>query len=94
MTIRVYAPVGGGKHEINGKIYQAAEGGFLDVPDDIGRMLLSTGWVSVGANGVGATSSRPTTDLKKGLMFHDSTLGFNIVYDGKTWRNPATGAAV
>jgi len=27
-------------------------------------------------------------------MFHDQTLGKNIIHDGRNWRDPATGALV
>lgn len=103
MTKRVFAPIGGGKNTVGAVVYTAAEGTSLDVPNDVAQSLLATGW-SYGVQ-VGTTAQRPTSTipaqgvdpdavLKKGLKFLDTTLGYEIVYDGKVWRNPATSASV
>jgi hypothetical protein len=103
MTKRVYAPIGGGNNTVGTTQYKAAEGTSLDVGNDVATQLIATGW-SYGVQ-VGTTAQRPTSTmpaqgvdpdavLKKGLKYLDTTLGYEIVYDGKVWRNPATSAAV
>lgn len=94
MTIRVMPPADGlhPSIEVSGRKYTCALGSFIDVPDGDASVMLSNGWTS-SANGVGATTTRPAAPSKN-QQFHDSTLGFNIVFDGKVWRNPTSGAAV
>lgn len=54
--------------------------------------MRANGWVTAATGGVGATAARPATPAKN-QQFHDTTLGYNIVFDGKVWRNPTSGAA-
>jgi hypothetical protein len=94
MTIRVMPPADGLHPSlfVNGRTYTCALGSTLDVPDGDAAVLLSNGW-STSSDSVGATAARPAKPAK-GQQFHDSTLGYNIVFDGKVWRNPTSGAAV
>jgi hypothetical protein len=94
-TIRVMPPSGAASTTTvaNGRSYTAAPGAFLDVPDFDASILTANGWVFVASGGVGATAQRPASP-NKGTSFHDSTLGLTIIFDGKTWRNHATGAQV
>lgn len=92
MTKRVYAPIGGHQTQINGIMYQAAEGGFVDAPDDTANTLIANGWTAA-AGAVSTTAGRPVKP-SKGATLHDTTLGINIFFDGKNWRNPSTGAIV
>ena len=93
MTMRVFAPVGGGQKELGGITYKAAEGGYLDVPEPIALVLVANGWVRASVGSTDTTANRPTNPAKN-THFIDTTLGYEIVFDGKTWRNKATGAAV
>ena len=93
MTKRIMPPPGGGKHVLFDKTYACAEGATIDVPDNVAGMLVASGWSYAAQGNVGATTARPANP-SKGTQFHDSTLNITITYDGKTWRNPATGAAV
>jgi len=77
---------------VNGRTYTCAANATIDVPDFDASVLTANGWVKV-ASAVGATAARPTTPHKN-QTFHDTTLNVTIVFDGKVWRNPATGAAV
>ena len=77
---------------VNGRTYTCALGSTIDVPDQDGVVMTHNGWVA-GAPMAAATTARPTSPVK-GQIFHDTTLGINIVYDGKVWRNPTSGAAV
>jgi len=78
---------------VNGRTYTCALGSAIDVPDQDAAIMRANGWVASTTGGVGATASRPTSPSKC-QMFHDSTLGYNIVFDGKVWRNPTSGVAV
>lgn len=94
MTTRVMPPADG-LHptiNVNGRTWTCAVGSTIDVPDHDAAIMTSNGWTPV-ASGVGATAARPANPTK-GQQFHDTTLGYVIVWDGKVWRNPATGAAV
>jgi len=94
MTMRVMPPAGGAPTYItvNDRKYTCAMGSTLDVPDQDAFILAANGWTIV-ANGVGSTANRPARPLV-GQDFHDTTLAKNIRFDGKTWRDPATGGAV
>jgi hypothetical protein len=84
---------------VNGRTYSASPGSALDVPDFDAGALAANGWIKVAPSG--PTSARPTPAATRapyiagnGSQFFDTTLTALIVYDGATWRNPATGAAV
>ena len=82
---------------VNGRTYSGAPGSVLDVPDMDARVLGANGWVKVGPSGT--TAQRPTSTsapLKAapGVHYWDTTLSKMIVFDGITWRDPATGSAV
>jgi hypothetical protein len=44
--------------------------------------------------GTGTTANRPTTGLFIGAQYGDTTLGYIVVYDGASWRDPIAGTAV
>jgi hypothetical protein len=82
---------------VNGRTYSAAPGSVLDVPDMDGAVLAANGWVKVAASGT--TAQRPTSTsapfrAAPEARYFDTSLGKLIVYDGVTWRDPATGSAV
>jgi hypothetical protein len=103
---RVLPPISVGKQtiKIHGRIYNAAPGSTLDVPDFDAGVLMANGWlIADRVRGAGPTTSRPTTSppgqfpgqpLPAGYSFLDTTLGYVVVWDGNAWRSPATGAAV
>lgn len=78
----------------NGRSYTAVAGQIVDIPNfDAGI----EGWCELCQ--VGPTSARPSGTLPpnapgKGQLFIDTTLNAVIVWDGATWRDPLTGAAV
>ncbi|WP_315792251.1 MULTISPECIES: hypothetical protein [unclassified Bradyrhizobium] len=83
---------------VNGRTYSCAVGSTIDVPDFDHFVMSANGWTNLAGNAavlatVGTTASRPANP-SKGQTFHDATLNLTIAFDGKTWRNPATGAAV
>jgi hypothetical protein len=94
MNIRLMPPATGSTTTtVNGRTYTCALGSTIDVPDFDAYPLTANGWVATDLHGVGATTGRPANPIR-GAQFFDSTLGFSIAFDGKTWRNKSTGAAV
>jgi hypothetical protein len=81
-----------------GRTYGCVVGSTLLVPDFDGLTLQSNGWTIAAPGGAGTTAQRPvnsaTSPLLAGTSYLDMTLGYTIIWDGKTWRNKATGAAV
>jgi hypothetical protein len=97
---RVLPPPAGSTQTIspNGRTYSATPGSVLDVLDIDANIMLANGWVC----GIpsGPTTSRPKTRFSEpynvgpGFLFVDTTLAAVIIWDGATWRNVITGAAV
>jgi hypothetical protein len=97
---RVLPPPSGATQTMsaNGRPYSASPGAVLDVLDIDANIMLANGWVC----GIpsGPTTSRPKTrlnapyDVGPGFLFVDTTLAAVIIWDGATWRNVITGAAV
>lgn len=81
----------------DGISYGCPTGSTLDVPDHIGNQLAAAGWLDVtgqhGPDTCGSTTARPENPFPL-RTFLDTTLGYIVIFDGLTWRNPATGAAV
>ena len=101
MTVRLLPPTDVQKRtlSVNGRTYSSAPGSVADVPDHDAGQLEANGWVRVEESG--PTSARPNFAAtpagalnSAGRRFLDTTVGALIVWDGATWRNPATGAAV
>lgn len=94
-TLRLMPPEDGNHPTItvNGRTYTCPLGSTIDVPDFDGLVMLANGWVAAAVAGAGATATRPTNPAKR-QEFHDTTLGYNVIFDGKVWRNPTSGAAV
>ena len=93
-TIIRVMPAGSGKFTtttVNGRTYSCALGATIDVPDFDAAVLTANGWIQVAP--VGTTSQRP---VKPGIgnFFHDTTVGYLVIWEGAAWRNPATGSAV
>jgi hypothetical protein len=82
---------------VNGRAYSGAPGSVVDVPDMDGAILAANGWVRVAASGT--TAQRPTSTsapfrAAPDARYFDTSINKLIVYDGVTWRDPATGSAV
>jgi hypothetical protein len=88
---------------VKGRIYTLAVGATpILVPDFDAFVLLANGWLSstsAGNTGAGATTQRPLVNpmlgagpVPVGFEFYDSTVGGNIIWNGKNWINHATGA--
>ena len=102
MTTRILTP-GKGSFPITcsafGRNYTASGPGVVqDVPDQDAQILGANGWQIIAL--VGTTAQRPNNPSMTPAMpfagqeYVDTTLGAVIVFDGTTWRNAITGAAV
>jgi hypothetical protein len=87
-------PAGNGKvttTTVNGRKYTCAIGATIDVPDFDSFVLGANGWIQVAP--VGTTAQRPPKP-NLNQFYHDTSLGFMVIWEGAAWRNPATGASV
>jgi hypothetical protein len=57
------------------------KGNVRDVAPTAAHALASTGWHQI-ADGVGTTAQRPTTGLKRGFRYLDTTLNKLVVWYG------------
>jgi hypothetical protein len=102
-SLRVFPPAGPATTtNVNGKNFQAAPGAFLDVDESVAESLVNASWtyatpLNAGGRtihgGVGPSSARPTPPVR-GQHYLDTQIGADIVYDGQTWRNSLSAAAV
>jgi hypothetical protein len=100
MNFRMLGPIVSQTNNINGRIYSGAPGATYDIIDGDADVLGASGWTRICPSG--PTSARPTTSQAVnsnyfagvGTHFFDTNLSKLIVFDGATWRDPATGAAV
>jgi hypothetical protein len=86
---------------VKGRVYTCAIGATpILVPDFDAFVLLANGWLS-STNGVnqaaGTTAQRPAAALgvpapAVGFEYYDSTVGANVIWNGRNWINHATGA--
>ena len=91
-TVRFLPPNGKARTIVaNGPSYSCPANGTIDVPPFDAIILAANGWVQVA--GSGTTAQRPTGPFF-GQLYHDTTLGYGIVFEGTAWRNPDSGAAV
>jgi len=95
MTMYYLLPPASGNtiHTVNGRTYTGIVGTPQAVPDFDGIVLVANGWTLAAQGGYGGSSARPTNP-PKGTQFHDVTVGKIIQWDGRSWRDPTTGAAV
>lgn len=82
---------------VNGRSYTGTPGSTYDVADFDAEVLSANGWIKIALSG--PSTARPSATLAPnqvaaGSHYFDSTLGVTIVYDGASWRDPATGNSV
>ena len=75
----------------SGRTYTCAANSFVDVPYTDAPTMSANGFIQVA--GSGTTAQRPTVPFSAQL-YHDTTLNMVVIFEGTSWRNPATGAAV
>jgi hypothetical protein len=101
MKFRVIPPSTGGSQIVEGRLYEASPGEFLDVSQVVAQALAANGWSitssSHGGTGVhgnvGVTGERPFNPFR-GQWFLDAQIGKHIVFDGHDWRDAVSAAAV
>lgn len=93
MTTQVLPPANGGTLQCFGRTYVGVAGTPLLMPDQDAQIAGANGWTVVAKQGAGATTARPTNP-QKGDQYLDTTIPAVIIFDGKLWRNHATGASV
>jgi hypothetical protein len=84
---------------VNGRTYALALGAApLVVPDWDAFVLLANGWLTAASDGAGTTAQRPAaapglaSSPRIGFEYYDSTVGANVIWNGASWINHATGA--
>ncbi|WP_053292752.1 hypothetical protein [Burkholderia pseudomallei] len=98
-NIIVHVPVGAQQHVVTaaGRPYSASPGNPISVPAEDAMILGGWGWI-LGARGnpmvtEGPSANRPTAPVVNDRHL-DYDCGLQIFWDGATWRDPITGAAV
>lgn len=81
----------------SGRAYAASPGSVVDAIGDDARVLSANGWLDIAPSGT--TAERPVGALGvyqsvAGSRYFDTSLNKFIVFDGQTWRDPASGASV
>ena len=77
-----------------------APGAALDVVDFDAAVLAANSWVKIAPSGASASRPSPLANgtppylAAPGFHYFDTTISKLIVFDGATWRDPATGSAV
>jgi hypothetical protein len=79
----------------NGRPYNSVPGTPISVPDFDAQILCANGWMLASSNlgvATGPTSGRPVNPPAN-MRYQDTTVGFEVMWDGKTWRHTQTGAS-
>jgi hypothetical protein len=97
-NVIVHAPADGlhNTGTASGRAYTASPGNPISVPDFDAQILCANGWMLATSSfsiTQGPTSGRPGNPSAK-TRYLDTTLGYEILFDGLVWRNPITGAVV
>jgi hypothetical protein len=88
MNFRMLGPVAAYAQTVNGRLYKGQPGQASDVIDTVAIS--------------GPTGTRPTISYAQphqyvagpGMRFFDTSLNQIVIFDGKSWRDPATGGVV
>jgi hypothetical protein len=95
-TVLVHAPaVGSQSITVNGRKYSTTPGMPISVPDFDAQIMCANGWVLASANlnaATGPTSGRPVKPPVN-TRYQDTTVGYEVLWDGATWRHTQTGAS-
>jgi chaperone required for assembly of F1-ATPase len=95
-NVIVHAPSSGNMSiTVNGRTYKGTPGTPLTVPDFDAQVMCANGWSLGSANigvATGPTSGRPVNPPVN-THYQDTTVGYEILWDGKTWRHTQTGAS-
>jgi hypothetical protein len=95
-NVLIHAPVTGNQSiTVNGRTYKTTPGNPITVPDFDAQVMEANGWILASANigvATGPTSGRPVKPPVN-THYQDTTVGYEILWDGATWRHTQTGAA-
>jgi hypothetical protein len=95
-TVLVHAPaVGPQSLTVNGRKYTTTPGNPISVPDFDAQILCANGWIQASSNlgtASGPTSGRPK-NAPVNTRYDDTSVGFQVIWDGQTWRHQQTGAS-
>jgi hypothetical protein len=95
-NVLVHAPaVGPQTLTVNGRKYSTTPGNPIPVPDFDAQILCANGWVLASSNlgvATGPTSGRPVKPPVN-TRYQDTTVGYEIMWDGAAWRHTQTGAS-
>ena len=95
-TVLVHAPaVGPQVLTVNGRVYKTTPGNPIPVPDFDAQILCANGWVLASTNlsvATGPTAGRPARPPVN-TRYQDTTVGFEVMWDGGTWRHTQTGTS-
>jgi hypothetical protein len=75
------------------RAYTSTPGTPIDVPGDMtgdAAVLVNTGYVAIGLSGM-TVLRPPTSNLKPGTIYVDTTLAIVVFWDGANWRNVVMG---
>ena len=73
---------------VDGRTYSVAAGSTVDAPESDARVLAANGWKILGH--VGRTEERPAAPSTWD-HFLDTSIGAELIFDGRAWRNTVTG---
>ena len=84
----------------NGRTYTCQVGATpILVPDFDAFILQANGWISSAGGAAGTTAQRPVANPAQGIppppvgfKYFDTTVGANVIWNGKNWIHHATGA--
>jgi hypothetical protein len=86
---------------VNGRTYTCAIGSAITVPDFDAFVLIANGWLMSASDGAGTTANRPVASPATGAQvphlgyeYFDTTLGVNVIWNGKNWVSHVSGAIV
>jgi hypothetical protein len=81
------SPPAGETVTVNGRKYVGVAGTILTAPDCDRPTLEANGFILIAGGGAGTTAQRPVNPPVP-TEYHDTTVGKNIIWDGKNWRDP------
>lgn len=96
-NVLVHAPAGAlTTLTVSGRKYSTTPGNPIPVPDFDAVVLVANGWLYASANSgvaTGPTSGRPAKPTLN-LRYQDTTVGYEVMWDGAAWRHTQSGASV
>lgn len=93
-TLQVLPPANGPTTiQVFGRTFTTTAGVPIPVNDNEAAILAANGWIICATGGHGATANRPVNPAIN-TRYTDTTVGSDVLWDGKSWRHVTTGGAV